>query len=236
LKSSDDVIRLYYHWAQFGSTITGDVTNTLTNCTITGDFFGGGNLGNVTGNVTSTLKGTTHVYGSAFAAGYSASIPSFPAHDKSTVRFPAKDKAGNVAEQGSLDYYQDNGEDRMYTWCYKNTTTGTVLPEGVVIPSGYDVGLKQKSAFRYPDEDGGKWYILTNVSLENLGAVSGDATITIDENSVIDHDVFGGGDSSAVTGNTTVILQEGAKVLGNVYGGGNEGPVGGNSQVKIQDE
>lgn len=235
LKSSDDVIRLYYHWAQFGTTTTGDVTNTLTNCTITGDFFGGGNMGNVTGNVTSTLKGITHVYGSAFAAGYSASIPSFPAHDKSTVRFPTKDKSGNVDEQGSLDYYQDNGEDRMYTWCYKNTTTGTVLPEGVVIPSGYDVGLKQKSAFRYPDEDGGKWYILTNVSLENLGAVSGNATLTIEDNSVIDNNVFGGGDSSAVNGSTTVILQEGAKVLGNVFGGGNEGPVGGNSEVIVQD-
>ena len=258
LKSSDDVIRLYYHWAQFGTTITGNVTNTLTDCIVTGDFFGGGNLANVMGNVTSTLKGTTHVCGRAFAAGYSASIPSFPVHNKSTVRFPNKDKSGNVDEQGSLDYYQDNGKDRMYTWCYKNSS-GTVFPEGVVIPAGYSVGAKQKSVFRYPDEDGGKWYVLTNVSLENLGSVSNDATLIIKGNSEIgtiaetDMDledgthvtagslipntgnVFGGGDQSAVTGNTVVILREGATIHGNVYGGGNNGPVGGNSEVKIQD-
>ena len=258
LKSSDDVIRLYYHWAQFGTTITGNVTNTLTDCTVTGDFFGGGNLANVMGNVTSTLKGTTHVCGRAFAAGYSASIPSFPVHNKSTVRFPNKDKSGNVDEQGSLDYYQDNGKDRMYTWCYKNSS-GTVFPEGVVIPAGYSAGTKQKSVFRYPDEDGGKWYVLTNVSLENLGSVSNDATLIIKGNSEIgtiaetDMDledgthvtagslkantgnVYGGGDESAVSGNTNVILQEGATVLGNVFGGGNNGPVGGNSEVKIQD-
>ena len=65
----------------------------------------------------------------------------------------------------------------MYTWCYKNAS-GKVFPEGVEIPSGYDVGTKQKSVFQYE----GKWYVLTNVSLEGLGAVSGDANIILDEN------------------------------------------------------
>ena len=194
------------------------------------------------GNITSILKGNTHVNGSAFAGGYSASIPSFPVHEKSTATFPKKDNAGNVAEQGSLKYYQDGGKDRMYTWCYKNAS-GTVFPEGVVIPNGYSAGTKQKSVFRYPDTDDGKWYVLTTESLEDLGAVSGNATITLDDNCVIDGSVYGGGDASAVmkkegvddSGNTTVILQGRAQVYGNVFGGGNEGLVQGSATVTIRE-
>lgn len=235
LDSRDDVIRLYYRWAQFGTTITGDVTNTLTNCIVTGDFFGGGNLASVTGNVTSTLKGNTHIYGSAYAAGFSASIPSFPVHEKSTATFPKKDNAGNVAEQGSLDYYKDGMKDRMYTWCYKNAS-GKVFPEGVVIPPGYIAGTKQKSVFKYPNTDDGKWYVLTTTSLEDLGAVSGNAEITLDEDCEIDGSVFGGGDSSEVKGNSTVNIQGNTLVKGNVFGGGNKGLVSGNAKVDIGTE
>ncbi|MBR2230406.1 MAG: hypothetical protein IJ886_09095 [Prevotella sp.] len=241
LKSGEDVLRCYYLWAQFGTTITGGVTSTLTDCTITGDFFGGGNLANVTGNVTSILKGNTHVNGSVFGGGYSASIPSFPVHDKNTVSIPTHDAAGNVDEQGSLDYYQDGGKDRMYTWCYKNADD-KVFPEGVVIPPGTSTTTKQKSVFRYPDTDDGKWYVLTTEPLEGLGAVSGNAKITLDGNCVVEGSVYGGGDASAVTkkegvgGNTTVILQGNTQVYGNVFGGGNEGLVEGSATVIIRPE
>ena len=231
LNSADDVIRLYYHWAQFGTTTTGDVKSTLIDCTVTGDFFGGGNLANVTGSVESILKGKTHIYGSVFGGGFSASIPSFPVHEKSTVKFPTKDKAGNVDEQGSLDYYKDENDvkkDRMYTWCYKNAS-GKVFPEGVVIPEGCSYGTKQKSVFKYDN----KWYVLTNKSLEGLGSVSVDATITLDGDCVVERNVFGGGDSSTVEGNTTVNLQGNATVNGNVFGGGNKAEVGGSTFVNI---
>lgn len=227
LQTSDDVVRLYYHWAQFGTTTTGDISNTLTNCTILGDFYGGGNLANVTGNVESTLKGNTHVYGSAYAGGYSASIPSFPVHEKSTVKFPAKDKAGNVAEQGSLDYYQDGGKNRMYTWCYKNKS-GQVFPHGVVIPDGTSTTTAGKSAFQYDN----KWYVLTTVSLENLGTVSGNSSITIDDNCIVDGNVYGGGDASKVDGNTEMNLFKGS-IMHDVYGGGNVANVGGDTKMML---
>ena len=223
LKSGEDVIRAYCRWAQFGTTTTGNVTNNLTDCTITGDFFGGGNLANVTGSVNTTLKGETHIYGSAFAGGYSASIPSFRVHDKSTVRIPAKDSAGNVAEQGSLDYYQDGGKDRYYTWCYKNKS-GKVFPEGVVIPTG--TTTTNNPAFQFE----GKWYVLTTVSLEGLGAVSGNTSMTIEDGSTIDGNVYGGGDASKVDGNTEVNLLKGS-VNSDIYGGGNVADVGGNTKV-----
>lgn len=225
LKSGEDVIRAYCRWAQFGTTTTGNVTNNLTDCTITGDFFGGGNLANVTGSVNTTLKGETHIYGSAFAGGYSASIPSFRVHDKSTVRIPAKDSAGNVAEQGSLDYYQDGGKDRYYTWCYKNKS-GKVFPEGVVIPTG--TTTTNNPAFPYE----GKWYVLTTVSLEGLGAVSGNTSMTIEDGSTIDGNVYGGGDASKVDGNTEVNLLKGS-VTGDVYGGGNVADVNGDTRLHL---
>ena len=230
LKSGEDVVRVYYRWAQFGITVTGNIKSTLIDCTITGDFFGGGNLANVTGSVESILKGETHVYGSAFAAGYSASIPSFPVHEKSTVKIPTHDASGNVNEQGSLDYYKDGSKDRKYTWCYKNAS-GKVFPEGVDIPEDAATNTTGKSAFLYD----GKWYVLTDVSLEDLGAVNGSTKIILDEDCVVDGSVYGGGDSSVVNGNTTVELKGDAHVEGNVFGGGNKGAVSGNSTVNILD-
>ncbi len=226
LKSGEDVIRAYCRWAQFGTTTTGNVTNNLTDCTITGDFFGGGNLANVTGNVNTILKGATHIYGSAFAGGYSASIPSFRVHNKTTVTIPTKDSAGNVAEQGSLDYYQDGGKDRYYTWCYKNKS-GKVFPEGVVIPAG--TTTTNNPAFQYE----GKWYVLTTVSLEGLGAVSGNTSMTIKDGSTIDGNVYGGGDASSVDGNTEILIQNGTTVGRSVYGGGNMADVNGNTSVTV---
>ena len=62
-----------------------------------------------------------------------------------------------------------------------------------------------------------------------------DATVTIKDTSEVMHNVYGGGNKAAVNQNTTVNLQGSAKVNGNVYGGGNEGAVGGNSSVNIED-
>lgn len=232
LKSGEDVIRCYYNWAQFGTTTTGDVTSTLTDCTIKGNFYGGGNLANVTGNVTSTLQGDTHVYGSVFGAGYSAAIPSFRVHDKSTVRIPSKDGSGNVDEQGSLDYYQDNGKDRYYTWCYKNPTTNAVSPAGVVIPSG--TTTKNNPAFQYDNDGDGvdEWYVLTTVSLENLGAVTGDVALNIGGTTIVEGDVYGGGESSNATGNSVVNVMSGT-VSGDTYGGGALANVDGNTKVTL---
>ena len=244
LKNKEDVIRVYYRWAQFGTTTTGNISNTLTNCTVKGNFYGGGNLATVTGNVTSYLKGNTHVYGSAFGGGYSASIPSFSVHDKSTVKIPSKDKSGNVDEQGSLDYYKDNGKNRMYTWCYKNSTTGKIYPSEVSeIPNNVNTN---KPTFQLNN----KWYCYTTVNLEDLGMVSGTVTLNIDDNTTVDGSVYGGGEESAVGGNTTVNVTGGTigvanaqvygDLVGNVYGGGRgkaddklAGLVKGNTQVTI---
>ena len=41
------VARSYYYWASFAKTTVAPVTNTITDCTFNGNFYGGGNLGAV---------------------------------------------------------------------------------------------------------------------------------------------------------------------------------------------
>ena len=235
--ATNPTLRTYLRWAQFGTTATGNITNTLTDCTVKGNFYGGGNFGNVNGTVTSTLKGNTVVKGSAFGAGYSGAIDSLRIHNKRATVFPNKDNAG-VIDNGELFYLKnsDNTE-RYYTWCYKNSSNQVVI-NGVAIPTseinGDDVTYN-KPTFEYP-VGSNHWYVLTNITLEDLGTVSGDATIILKDNCEIKGNLFGGGNESKSAGNTTVILEEGAHVLGNVYGGGNNGPVEGNSEVKIQNQ
>ena len=242
------VARTYNHWAQFGTTRTGAIENRLTGCVIDSSFYGGGNLGNVGGeslgnkNVTTILISDT-IYGNVFAAGYSAEIPSFAAHDKTTVVFPRRNASGNVVG-GTIDYATDeDGNVIYYQWCNIEGST-VVIPSGVTIPSGTTVSTATPV---FQDPVTKKWYCMTTKSLENLGAVSGNATITLQGNTLVGTDtgggvpktntgnIFGGGDASGVDGNTTVILEGNTRVLGNVYGGGNEGPVGGNSEVIIRD-
>ena len=215
--------RGFIRWIQFGLTITGNVTNTLTGCMVEGNFYGGGNLATVDGTVTSTLTNTT-VKGNAFGAGFSAAIPTFSVHDKDSKVFPTIDYAGTITD-GHIDYVKDNEEIREYEWTndLNNMTEAN----------------RKKSPGYQKD---GKWYCYTWNPLSNLGAVLNAVSLTIiggtvgTEGNASTGNVFGGGDESAVTGNTSVILEGNANVLGNVYGGGNEGPVGGNSEVIIQDD
>ena len=214
--NSNCVARTFIQWAQFGTTITGTVTNTLTNCTIEHDFYGGGNLGTVDGDVISTLT-NTHVKGSVFGGGYSAEIPRFRMHDVNSVHVPTRNKAGLIDEQGYLDYVQDNGEDRYYRWTNdkNNNTASTNAPT-------------------YWSNADSEYKCYTPISLTGLGEVDNNTALTINGTSQVDGNVFGGGDASKVIGNTTVILQGDAHVLGNVFGGGNKGSVSGATTVTIQ--
>ncbi len=228
-------IRSYLHWAQFGTTITGDVTNTLINCTVKKNFYGGGNLANVNGNVTSTLTDCT-ILGNAFGGGFSGKIEPFRIHDKDRAHFPYIDGAGLMQDGlnrlNSLEYI-----DRDYTWCYKNPETGEMFPQGVVIPENANTGTN--ATFEYPIGSN-KWYVLTTVSLEGLGAVSNNVTLTLEGLTTVGTlgvsgtgNVFGGGDESEVLQNTLVHVKDRTKVLGNIYGGGNMGRVGGETKVIV---
>ncbi len=223
--------RGFIRWIQFGITVTGNVLNILTNCTIEGNFYGGGNLATVDGTVTSTLIGTK-VKGNAYGAGSSAAIPKFSVHDKNSKVFPVMDYAGTITD-GSIDYVKDGGVVREYEWT--NDLNGMTV-------------ANRKSTPTY--KKGEKWYCYTWNSLANLGTVLNVVKLTLGGTTTVGTlegalgseslktgtgNVYGGGDESSVNRNTTVILEGEAKVLGNVYGGGNKGAVGGSSEVIIQD-
>ena len=221
--------RGFIKWIQFGTTITGNVTNNLTGCIVEKNFYGGGNLATVNGTVTSTLDGTT-VHGNAFGAGYSATIPTFSVHDKNSKVFPSMDYAGTITD-GSIDYVKEDGAPIKYKWTNDLN------------------GLSEDDRRASPEyKKDGVWYCYTWAPLDNLGAVLGNATLNIQGNTVVEGKtfnangtvkeqtggVFGGGDASPAT-NTAVTVNGGnTSSLWNVYGGGNKGPVSGSTTVTMQ--
>ena len=233
------VKRTYSYWASFSRTTVAPVTNDITDCTFNGNFYGGGNLGAVEGPanattpvVSSTLQGNTVVHGSAYGAGFSASIPSFQVHNPSTVAYPYRDFAGFIHD-GSLDYGETS-----YTWIHDVPAEWNISPAPAT--------NNDNRTFTYGD----KSYVYTPVSLSGLGTVTGNVELTLKGNTIVECKVFkedgtvdnvkiggvyGGGAQSAVSGNTTVNLQENAQVYGNVFGGGDEGVVEGTATVNIQD-
>ncbi len=225
-------MRGFIHWIQFGTTITSNVTNTLKGCTVEDNFYGGGNLGTVTGTVTSILDSCT-VLGNVFGAGYSADVPTFNIHDKIATQtppknFPTIDAAGTITDGTTPLYDVDHG---TITYKWTNDLHGMTKKQRVREPGYYN-------------EEDGKWYCYTWQSLEGLGAVSSNVTLTISgnssigtfENGVVKHgtgNVYGGGDESTVGGNTLVKILDRTRVFSNIYGGGNMGTVGGDTKVII---
>ena len=226
------VMRSYFHWAKFAQTLVAPVTSTLKDCTVLHDFYGGGYLGKVGGSVVSTLEGNTHVYGSAYGGGYSASIPSFPIHNPTTVQYAYPDTSGYIHD-GSLDYlkYTVNvgthriGDTIYYQWI-----------DAAHIPANWSVSPTISNPLFQDPTGNGKWYCYTTAPLNDLGAISGDATLTIKDNTVVYNNVYGGGNESEVIGNTSVFLTDRTKVFGNIYGGGNRGKVGGDTIVIVNGE
>ncbi len=72
--NADNCARIFVEYVKFSLATCHTVTSTLTGCTVTGNFYGGGSLGKVDGPATSTLDSCT-VNGNVYGAGFSASLP-----------------------------------------------------------------------------------------------------------------------------------------------------------------
>lgn len=219
-KAGNVVNRSYYYSAQFATTNTGNVTSTLTDCTIKTNFYGGGFLGGVTGNVTSTLNNCT-VRGAVFGAGYSASA--------GTVAISNKDKTPPVVNTYTgIIKPQSGGTSTTYYWTHDKGSTSSPITAAT--------------------ETDPKNYFYTEIPLDNLGTVSGDVALTINGTTTVGESIYGGGEESVVNGNTTVTVTsgtigtpgKGGARWGNVYGGGKgkeddvtAGLVKGNTNVTI---
>lgn len=203
--------RFFVKFASFSLAQCNDVESKLKNCTILNNYYGGGSLGKVVGAAISELDGCT-VNGNVFGAGYSASLPTLQVRDAGFTKNPKYNSASGMFEPGVFSGTTE------YNWKHVDS-----------YPSNGSDGIVGDS-------------VITNIDLKksNLGSVSGAVTLTIKGNSVIEGNVYGGGDQSYVFNNstpasasTTINIQGDADVKGNVYGGGNEGNVSGSTTVTM---
>ncbi len=214
--NTQNVARLLIDYVSFSLATTHEITSTLTNCTITGNFYGGGSLGKVDGSVTSTLDSCI-VEGNVYGAGFSATLPTVDVMNTGGfVKAPYYD--------GNLGVYLEPTFPATvsYKWQHRNdevnNTTNAIDKTNHILYTNIDL------------------------SKTNLGSVNGNVSLSISGTSVIGTlgnaqtgNVFGGGQESSVGGNTSVILKGDTHVLGSVFGGGNEGTVGGSASVEITD-
>jgi len=226
------VFRTYFHAAQFSATNTGPITNNLTDCKVLTNFYGGGNLGGVKGNVQSTLSGSTHIDGSVYGAGYSASASEVTIYNKDKTYPTINIYTGIITPTP-----ESSGTSTTYTWTHETSLGGNTLSTSN--PKALNV-----------DGVEGNNYFYTEKSLDNLGTISGNVELTLKGNTIVEGKVFkedgtvdntktggvfGGGAHSAVSGNTTVNIEGNTQVLGNVFGGGDEGVVEGSTEVNIRE-
>ena len=222
------IFRTYFYAAQFSATNTGPITNNLTNCKVLTSFYGGGNLGGVIGDVESTLT-DTEVMGSAFGAGYSASVPEVTIYNKNKTAPTLNVYTGIITPTPDPD---PTSTYTTYTWTNKTSLGGQTLSTSNPAVLNVD----------------GVNYFYTEEPLENLGTVKGKVTLKIEGTTTVKHSAYGGGEESGVDGNTEVNVTGGTigtsglggAEYGNVYGGGKgkekdvtAGLVKGNTNVSI---
>ena len=219
--------RLYVKFAAFSLAQCNDVVSKLKGCTIENNFYGGGSLGKVVGTVTSELEDCV-VKGNVFGAGYSAELPTLQVRDAgfATNGNPNYNSASGMFEpgvfSGTTEFTWKNATEAGVTLS-NNSTNGSNLTEHYIYTN---IDLS-KSNLGSVDGD-------VNLTIKGnsvIGTVGDTATGNVygggDESYVTD-------DKEA--GHTvTVTLQGNTQVLGNVFGGGNKGEVSGKTIVKIEE-
>ena len=193
-----------------------------------GEFYGAGCLGKVSGTVTSTLTNCT-IERNAFGGGYKAEsneVDVYPGGDENKPTYSEYTKQTGI--------FSDFGTKDPVTFEWKQSDSSHAAGTSVDANEG----------------EGGTLY--TDVTMDELGNVTGDIMLTlsgttkvgydVDGNRVVgvdgkptDGDVFGGGNESKSLSNTTVTLKDDVQIGGNVFGGGNEADVSGSTTVNIEE-
>ena len=213
--------RFFVKFVSFSLAQCNDVESTLRNCFINDNFYGGGNLGKVSGTATSTLEDCT-VTGNVFGAGFSATLPTVPVRIsgfQDDNSYPSINANSGMFEAGVLSGTTE------YEWKHKDS-----------YPSNNSVGfINDNDQF-----DASGHYVVTNVDItkSNLGSV-GAVKLTLQGSTTVGGSVYGGGEQSTVNGtgslgNTEVTLKDGTTVNGDVFGGGYQGLVSGSTNVIIE--
>ena len=222
--------RFFVKFVTFSLATTHSVTSNLINCKVTGNVYGGGSLGKVDGDVSTTLN-SCEVSGSVFGGGYSATRPKVDVRNTPAFiagKEPKKNMNIGMFEPGEINTTEEYEWKQVATSALTNGGTGMVTENG-----------------------SGKKYVYTDTDLSALGTVTGNVTLNINGTTTVGGSVYGGGEESGVDGNTTVTVNsgtigsvgQGGATHGNVYGGGKgkeddklAGLVKGNANVIINQE
>ena len=250
---------LFIQYASLSLASTNDVTSTLKGCTMD-NFYGGGSLGKVDGDIESNLEDCT-VHGSVYGAGFSAKAPTadvFPTGGFNPI--PKYSKYTGVFDEGgyptavkftwSNDKNPENGKVAIEDigtehLIYVNKTDkdlsalGTVTGKVTVNITGntlvegyvYDENSNKTTVQKGGVFGGGDSSSVTGDTEVEINASSQKTTDGYDYNA---YNVFGGGNKASVTGDSNVTLKGKSVISNNVFGGGNEAPVTGNATVNIE--
>ena len=191
--SNDKTVgRLYVNYASLSVAQTNSVSSSLIGCTVTGNVYGGGNLGKVDGTATSTLTNCT-VGGSVYGAGFSATAP------KAKV-FPQSGMSPNPNYNTNTGIFEEGGYPTAVEYTWSKTKGASATANSLV------------------DDADGHW-IHTDIDLTTLGAVTGKVTLNIEGTTTVAGNVYGGGESSDADGDVEVNIN-GGTMAQDVYGGG----------------
>lgn len=231
------ISRFFVDYSSLSLATVRNVSNTLEECSILNDFYGGGRQGYVNGNVTSTLSDCT-VSGSAFAGGYTGRYKETP------VATATKPEYSTYLFHMGVFTPFGKTENETYHWeqvptldSYSNANTKALF-------TTTDMSLMGKVNGNTSLTVEGKTMIEGSVfGGGNQADVNGSTNVVIvSDDTEIAGTVFGGGNESNVTkdtgqasGNTRVTIT-GGSIAGDVFGGGNKGNVEGNPHVTVGQE
>ena len=142
---------------------------------------------------------------------------------------------GYKATANEVDVYPTT----MPTLSVFTAETGIFSDFGSVAPDTYT--WEQGDETTQNTVSGTTLYTSKDITMNDLGNVTGAITLTLGGHTVVQENVFGGGNESKSLNNATVTVKGNSTVgtqnnstTGNVFGGGNKAEVSGNTTVKLQ--
>lgn len=225
------VSRFFNHYAKLSLATTNNVSSTLVGCTVKGDFYGGGCLGEVNGDAISVLSNCV-IEGNAFGGGFSASIPTCIVRKAAPDEVPTYDEDAGVFNKDVLPDYE------LYTWSKEVTEVddangllpadeetlnklGQVTGNTIITIEGNTRIAENTESGVY---GGGNESRVTGTTTVHINATDGGNRI---------NNVFGGANQADVDGATTVNINSGN--IGNVFGANNKsGTKGSTIEVNVK--
>ncbi len=221
------VSRFFVDYATLSLATVREVKNTLKDCIIDRDFYGGGRQGYVSGNVTSVLDNTT-VNGNAFGAGYTgkminADVATESQPNYSTYLF----ELGVITPFGATEY-------ETFTWQKAANMNVPASNEAKKLYTTTDMSLMGKVEGKVAITVKGTSVIGGNLfgGGNQADVVGATQVIMPSDETTINGTVYGGGNESNIEGSTDVRIT-GGTINGNLFGGGNMGRVTESSNVYV---